>query len=90
MIEIITFLIGFIIGYGVASVLLIRKRFIIKVEKEGEVTIEPEDRPKQKMEFSSDMTQKEIEDAERPTGLKSFLTGFAKPAKKEEEEETEA
>lgn len=87
--DVITFFIGFIFGYIIASVLLADRKFIVKTNEKGETTIEPQNRPKQKMEFAPDLTQKEIEDEERPTGLKGFLGKFAKPAKKEDEEETE-
>lgn len=88
MIEAITFLIGLILGYGVASLLLARnKRFIVRTDPKGETTIEPLGRPKQKMEFLPEMSQKELEEAERSTSMQKFLGRFKKPAKKEEEEE---
>ena len=87
MTEAITFLIGFVLGYGVASLLLARKKFIVKTNEKGETTIESVGRPKQKMEFMRDMTQKELEEAEKSTSMQTFLGRFAKPAKKEEEED---
>ena len=87
MIEAITFLIGFILGYGISSFLLSRKRFIVKTNKEGETTIESVGKPKQKMEFLEEIDRKQVEDIERPGALQSFLGQFKKPAKKEEEEE---
>ena len=88
MTETITFLIGFIIGYGIASLLLARKRFIVNIDKEtGNISVEPVKRPKQKMEFIGEPTAQEVEEAERPGVLQNFLGTFRKPAKKEEEEE---
>lgn len=90
MIETITFLIGFILGYGIASFLLskrIFKQFIVKTNEKGETTIEMVGRPKQKMEFLPEMTQEEVEETEKSTSMQTFLGGFKKPAKKEEEEE---
>ena len=89
MTETITFLIGFILGYGICSVLLSRKRFIVKTNEKGETTIEQVGRPKQKMEFLPEITQEELEEAEKSTAMQTFLGRFHKPAKKEEEEEEE-
>jgi len=86
MTETITFLIGFIFGYGIASLLLSRKRFIVKTSEKGETTIEQIGRPKQKMEFLPEISQQQLEDIERPTRLQNFLSKFKKPAKEEEEE----
>jgi len=88
MTEAITFLIGLILGYGIASVIFAEKKFVIKVnEKTGKVEIEPLNKPKQKVEFIGEPTREEVEEAERPTKLQSFLSEFKKPASKEEEEE---
>lgn len=87
MIEIITFLIGFILGFGIASFLWGRRQFIVKTNEKGETTIEQVGRPKQKMEFLPEINQKELEDIERPSPFQNFLGKFKKPAKKEEEEE---
>lgn len=88
MTEIITFLIGFILGYGIASLLWLRKRqFIVSTNEKGQTRIEQVGRPKQKMEFLPDIDQKELEDIERPSPFQNFLGKFKKPAKTEEEEE---
>jgi hypothetical protein len=89
MAEVSLFLLGFILGYGIASFLLAKKKFIIKTSEEGEITIEPLNRTKQKMQFLPEMDQKEIEAAEKSSAMKSFLGGFKKSAKQEEEEEVE-
>ena len=78
---------GFIAGYILASILLGRKKFVVKTSEKGEVTIEQANRPKRKVEFISEPTRQDVEEAEKPKGLKRFLKGFAKPAKEEEEEE---
>lgn len=85
MTEII-FLIGFILGYGIASVLLNRKRFIIKTNEKGETIIESLKKPKHKMEFGGEINQRDLEEIERPDNLQEFLGKFKKPAEKEEEE----
>lgn len=87
MTEAITFLIGLILGFGIASFLWGRQRFIVNTNEKGETTIEPVGRPKQKMEFLPEINQKELEDIERPSPFQKFLGKFKKPAKKEEEEE---
>lgn len=87
MIEAITFLIGFILGYGIASILLSKKKFIISMNEKGEMTVQQVGRPKQKMEFLGEITQQELEEVEKSTSMQTFLGRFHKPAKKEEEEE---
>lgn len=85
--ETITFLIGLILGYGIASILLGRKRFLVKTNERGETTIEPLNRPKQKVEFISEPTQEDVDEAERPAGMRKFLKGIVKPPKEENAEE---
>ena len=87
MTEAITFLIGFVLGYGIASILFVGKKFVIKINEKGQTILEPINKPKQKMEFMRDMTQEELEEAEKSTVMQTFLGRFAKPAKKEEEED---
>ena len=84
--EATTLLIGFILGYGIASILLNRKRFIIKTNEKGDTTIEPLERPKQKTEFLGEINRKEEEEIERPTILQNFLSKFKKPDKEEDNE----
>ncbi len=85
--EIITLLIGFILGYGVASILLSKKKFIVSTNEKDEVIIEQVGKPKHKFEFLGEINQKQLEDIERPTSLQKFLGRFKKPASKEEDEE---
>lgn len=89
MIEVGLFLLGFILGYGIASFLLARKKFIVKTNEKGETTIEALNRPKHKVEFVGEPTQQEVEEAEKSTSMQSFLGRFKKSAKQEEEEEEE-
>lgn len=84
--EAITFLIGLIIGYGIASILLNRKRFIVKTNEKGDTIIESLERPKQKTEFLSEMSQKQVEETEKSTSMQRFLRRFHKPAEEEEDE----
>ena len=86
MIRIIILLIGFILGYGVASVLLSKKKFIVSTNDKNEVIIEQVGKPKHKFEFLGEINQKQLEDIERPTSLQKFLGKFKKPAQEEEEE----
>ena len=86
MTELTLILIGFILGYMLASILLSKKKFIVSTNKKNEVVIEQVGKPKTKLEFLGEITQKELEDIERPTALQKFLETFKKPAKEEEEE----
>jgi len=86
MTELTLILIGFILGYMLASILLSKKKFIVSTNEKNEVVIEQVGKPKTKLEFLGEITQKELEDIERPTALQKFLETFKKPAKEEEEE----
>lgn len=86
MIRIIIFLIGFIVGYGISSVLLSKKKFIVSTNEKDEVVIEQVGKPKVKLEFLGEIDQKQLEDIERPTSLQKFLGKFKKPAQEEEED----
>ena len=84
--ELTLILIGFILGYVLASVLLSKKKFIVSTNDKDELVIEQVGRPKTKLEFLGELTQKEVEDIERPTALQKFLGNFKKPAQEEEQE----
>ena len=84
--ELTLILIGFILGYMLASILLSKKKFIVSTNEKNEVVIAQVGKPKTKLEFLGELTQKEVEDIERPTALQKFLGGFKKPAKEEDEE----
>jgi len=85
MIDAIILLVGFILGYGSASLLLSRQKFIVKTAN-GETTIEPLNKPRSKVEFLPEMTRAEVEEAEKSTSMQVFLQGFRKPEKETEEE----
>lgn len=87
MIKIIILLIGFILGYMTASILLSKKKFIVSTNEKDEVIIEQVGKPKHKFEFLGEINQKQLEDIERPTALQRFLGKFKKPASKEEDED---
>ena len=85
---IIALLFAFTLGWVAADIWHKGRQFKVEINKEtGEGRIVPLNRPKQKVEFVGEATQKEIEEIERPAPLRKFLSGFAKPAQEEEPEE---
>ena len=85
---IIALLFAFTLGWVAADIWHKGRQFKVEINKEtGEGRIVPLNRPRQKVEFVSEAMQKDIEEIERPEGLRKFLSGFAKPAKEEEPEE---
>jgi len=86
--TIILIIIAFVIGYVLCDFKHAGKKFKVEINKEtGEGRIVPADKPKRKMEFVGEASQKELEDIEREIPLRTFFGRFKKPAKKEAEEE---
>ena len=86
--PIIYYILALVVGFATGQYTASRKKFVVNIDKEkGEATIEQENRPKKKVEFISEPTQSEAEEAEKPKGVGKFLKKFVKPAKEEEDEE---
>lgn len=86
--TIIALIFSFTIGWVMADIWHRGRQFKVEINKEtGEANITPLKKPKQKMEFLTEMDRKELENAENSTSMQTFLGGFSKPAKEEEEEE---
>jgi len=81
----IKFLLGVLLGHLISTFITNKRGFEIKIDKKGEnITLEPINRPKHKVEFIGEPTRQEVEEAERPKGLHKFFKLFAKPAKEDE------
>lgn len=83
----LSFICGTVFGFSIHAAHFAKKRFQINIGNDGKAEIVPLDRPKHKMEFVSEPTKKDVEEAEREPEMKEFLAGVKQPPKEEEEEE---